>query len=73
MHMVPVQNHAIQFDIDNSYGGIAAPYNNAERQEHVNHEAEYKGASSGTARWVNRFSQQIVLNMTMNTKVIIYL
>ena len=33
-----------------SYNGIAAPYNNAERQEYVNHKAEYKGASSGTAR-----------------------
>merc|ERR1711893_186001 len=33
------------------YNGIAAPYNNAERQWAVNDKAEYVGASSGTARW----------------------
>ena len=33
------------------YNGIAAVYNNAERQQAVNHRAEYVGASSGTARW----------------------
>merc|ERR1711893_236026 len=33
------------------YNGIAAPYNNAERQWAVNKKAEYVGASSGTARW----------------------
>jgi hypothetical protein len=32
------------------YNGVAAPYNNAARQVAVNHAAEYKGASSGTAR-----------------------
>jgi hypothetical protein len=32
------------------YNGIAAPYNNAARQVAVNRAAEYKGASSGTAR-----------------------
>ena len=35
------------------YNGIAAPYNNAYRQVAVNRAAEYKGASSGTARYVD--------------------
>ena len=51
----------IIFSYDCSYGGIAAPYNNAERQEYVNHKAEYKGASSGTARWINRFTDEEIV------------
>ena len=34
-----------------THNGISAAYNNAERQEAVNHKAEYIGRSSGTARW----------------------
>ncbi|KAK2168797.1 hypothetical protein LSH36_14g08036 [Paralvinella palmiformis] len=32
------------------YGGVAAPYRNDLRQVYVNHEAEYVGAGTGTAR-----------------------
>ena len=36
-----------------AYRGLAAPYNNADRQVAVNKAAEEKGASLGTAEYVN--------------------